>query len=68
MIVAPGNTYRGMRVSAYRRVAPIASTSLLFLDAYESPPKPTRRYADTFPLAAQIQLQASLRDADPMDG
>jgi hypothetical protein len=34
-------------------IAPIASTSLLFLDAHEPPPTP---------------LQASLRDADPMDG
>jgi hypothetical protein len=43
-IVALGNRDRGMGVSACRRVAPIASTSLLFLDAQEPPLRP---YADT---------------------
>jgi hypothetical protein len=60
-----------MSVSAYRRVAPIVSTSSLFLDAHEPPPKPTRRYADPCSFGAKIsrrellsmsELQASLRD------
>jgi hypothetical protein len=42
--------------------------SLLFLDAHEPPPKPARPYAARCPLAAQIQLQASLRDADHIYG
>src|SRR5580700_4003879 len=37
-----GNRDRRMGVPAYRRVAPIASTSLLFLDAHEPPPTPAR--------------------------
>jgi hypothetical protein len=60
-------------VSAYRRVAPIASTSLLFLDAGEPPLRrhtgtPTRRSVspDTFPRGlgtiAERRIFAEMRD------
>jgi hypothetical protein len=56
-----------MGVSACRRVAPTASTRLLFFDAHKTPPEPVRPYAhtpinaDPCPPAAQIQLQAFRR-------